>query len=167
MSARAGALPENGRGRWIPWAFVAFFGVVLAVNATMIVIALTTWPGLETKDAYQRGLAYNRTIEAAADQAALGWRVDLTFEQTGQRRGVVRLDLADRLGNLLQRAEVRAAFVRPTEDGHDVIVDLPHHQGGRYLAEVELPLAGQWEVRARVVERGQEYRLRERIHLQP
>lgn len=167
MRARAAALPESGRGRWIPWAFVAFFGVVLAVNATMIVIALTSWPGLETKDAYQRGLGYNRTIEAAADQAALGWRVDFAFEPSGERRGVLRLDLADRLGNLLQDAAVRAAFVRPIQDGYDVVVDLPHHHDGRYLAEVELPLAGQWEVRVQAVEGGHTYRLRDRIYLQP
>ena len=30
------------RDGWIPWAFVAFFGVVLAANGAMIWIAFTT-----------------------------------------------------------------------------------------------------------------------------
>lgn len=167
MSTRAASMPDASRSRWIPWAFVAFFGVVLAANVTMIVIAMTTWPGLETQQAYQRGLAYDEALAAAAAQAALGWQVEFAFEQTGERAGTVRLDLADRFGNTLQHAEVQVAFVRPTHDGYDLVVDLPHHYGGRYLREIELPLAGQWEARVHIVERDGEYRLRERIYLKP
>jgi nitrogen fixation protein FixH len=167
VSARATFLPDERRSRWIPWAFVAFFGVVLAANAVMIVLAIATWPGLETRQAYQRGLVHDGALEAAAAQAALGWRVEFAFEQTGERAGAVRLDLADRFGNRLQDAEVRVAFVRPTHGGYDLVVDLPHHYGGRYLRNVVLPLAGQWEARVHVVERDGEYRLRQRIYLKP
>jgi nitrogen fixation protein FixH len=52
MNAFAMTMPAARRSRWIPWAFVAFFGVVLAANAIMIVIAITTWPGLQTQQAY-------------------------------------------------------------------------------------------------------------------
>ena len=62
MNARAIAMPDERRSRWIPWAFVAFFGVVLAANAAMVVIALASWPGLETQQAYQRGLAYDDAL---------------------------------------------------------------------------------------------------------
>lgn len=167
MRADPPPLAADRRGRWIPWAFVAFFGVVLAANGTMIVIAMATWPGLETKSAYQRGLDYNRAIAAAADQAKLGWQVEFAFEQDTNRSGTVRLDLADRFGNLLQRAEVKAAFVRPTHAGDDMVVALPHEYGGRYVRQIELPLAGQWEVRVTIAEGGQEYRLRERIYVAP
>ena len=167
MRAGTSSLAENRRSRWIPWAFVAFFGVVLLANGAMIVIAMVTWPGLETRSAYQRGLDYNRAIAAAADQAKLGWRVDFAFEQDGDRRGTVRLELADRFGSLLQQAEVEAAFVRPTHAGDDMVVEVPHEHGGRYARQIELPLAGQWEVRLTITEGGQEYRLRERIFIAP
>ena len=78
MSVRAMVGPAS-RDRWIPWAFVAFFGVVLAVNAVMIWVAFVTWPGLETTSAYQKGLAYNRTLAASQAQEALGWRVDVEW----------------------------------------------------------------------------------------
>ena len=68
---------------------------------------------------------------------------------------------------MLQDAEVQAAFVRPTHGGFDLVVDVPHHYGGRYLHDVALPLAGQWEARVHIVAQGGEYRLRERIHLEP
>jgi nitrogen fixation protein FixH len=167
MNARAIAMPEERRSRWIPWAFVAFFGVVLAANAAMVVSAIISWPGLETQQAFQRGLAHDDALEAAAAQAALGWQVAFAFEQTGERTGALRLDLADRFGNTLQDAKVRAALVRPTHGGHDLAVDVPHHYGGRYLQDIALPLAGQWEVRVHVVAQDGEYRLRERIWVEP
>jgi nitrogen fixation protein FixH len=167
MTARAIAMPGERRSRWIPWAFVAFFGVVLAANAVMIVIAITSWPGLETRHAYQRGLAHDEALAAAAAQAALGWEVEFAFEQAGERTGTLRLDLADRFGNMLQDADVQAALVRPTHGGHDLLVGVPHHYGGRYLQDVALPLAGQWEVRVRIVAQGREYRLHERIWVEP
>lgn len=167
MRAGTSSLAENRRGRWIPWAFVAFFGVVLAANGAMIVVAMATWPGLETKSAYQRGLDYNRAIAAAADQTKLGWQVDFAFEQDGDRSGTVRLDLADRFGSLLQRAEVEAGFVRPTHAGNDMVIEVPHEYGGRYARQIVLPLAGQWEVRVTIAAGGQEYRLRQRIYVAP
>jgi nitrogen fixation protein FixH len=167
MSALAMTTPDERRSRWIPWAFVAFFGVVFAANATMIVIAIATWPGLETRQAYQRGLAHDEALAAAAAQAALGWTVEFAFEQTGARTGTLRLDLADRFGNRLEDAEVRVAFVRPTHDGYDQLALVPHHYGGRYLHDVALPLAGQWEARVHIAAPEGDYRLRERIYLKP
>lgn len=167
MNARAMIMPEERRSRWIPWAFVAFFGVVLAANAVMIAVAIATWPGLQTRQAYQRGLAHDAALAAAAAQAALGWRVEFAFEQTAERAGELRLDVADRFGNTLQDAEVQVAFVRPTHDGYDLVVDVPHHYGGRYLHDVALPLAGQWEARVQIAAPDGEYRLRERIWLEP
>ena len=50
------------RSRWIPYAFLGFFAVVLLANGAMIWLAFATWTGLETEGAYQKGLAYNRTL---------------------------------------------------------------------------------------------------------
>jgi nitrogen fixation protein FixH len=167
MKQYATLLPGARRSHWIPWAFVAFFGVVLAANGIMIVVALATWPGLQTEHAYQRGLASDEALQAAAAQAALGWRVGFAFEQIGQRAGTVRLDLADRFGNTLQDATVRVAFVRPTHDGYDRQIELPHYYGGRYLDRIDLPLSGQWEAQVHVLAAEGEYRLRQRIYLKP
>jgi len=155
------------RDRWIPWAFVAFFGVVLAVNAVMIWVAFVTWPGLETTSAYQKGLAYNRTLAAAKAQQALGWRVDLDLATADGRQARLKLTLADRYGDLIEDARVTAAFVRPTDAGHDVELVLPHDHGGVYDAEAALPLAGVWELPLVAESRGDTYRLRRRVYLEP
>jgi nitrogen fixation protein FixH len=153
--------------RWIPWSFVAFFVVVLVANGSMIVAAFSTWPGLETAGAYQRGLAYNRTLAAAEEQAELGWKVGFAFIQDGARQGVMQVDLEDRFGDLIEDAEVQARFVRPTHQGADRSVELAHESGGRYRAAIELPLDGQWDVHLAATSHGRTWRLSERVFLRP
>ena len=87
------------RGRWIPWLFVGLFLLVFAVNGVMIWYALSSWTGLAANEAYDQGLTYNRNLAAAARQAQLGWRPQLTVRTAGdgaESRHVHRL--ADRPG---------------------------------------------------------------------
>jgi nitrogen fixation protein FixH len=158
---------DAGRSGWIPWAFVGFFLVVFAVNGVMVWFAVSSWTGLEASDSYERGLIYNRALEAAKEQAALGWRAGFRFDQTGERRGRIELSLQDRSGRPVAAAKVDALLVRPTEAGYDFGLDLSERASGRYGAEVELPLAGQWEVRLAASARGEVYRLSPRIYLRP
>ena len=155
------------RGNWIPWAFVAFFGVVLAANGALIWFAFESWTGLATGSAYQRGLAYNRTLEAARQQAALGWTVGFSFEQTGARQALIELTLEGRHGDLLEGAVVQATIVRPTHAGYDFVQRLEHQTAGRYEALLDLPLPGQWEIRIVAVQGGDTYRLTRRVNLRP
>jgi nitrogen fixation protein FixH len=160
------ARPAPG-GRWIPWLFVAFFGVVLAANGIMLAIALQSWNGLATEHAYQKGLAYNATLEAAARWAALGWRAELTFRQTGPRAGELVLSLEDRAGRPISGAETQGWLVRPTHQGFDQEVVLQARGDGRYRAAVALPLAGQWEARLAVPAGGERHELTRRILVRP
>lgn len=155
------------RSGWIPWAFVAFFGVVLAANVTMIVIAFWSWTGVETDRGWRSGLAYKRALEAERAQMTLGWDAALDFEQQGEREATIGLTLEDRHGNPIEDAHVEARFIRPTHDGYDFAADVPRYRGGTYQAEVELPLAGQWDVRVAATAGGDTYRLRKRVHLRP
>lgn len=135
---------------FIPWIFVAFFLVVVAANATMIWIGLTTWPGLVTDHAYERGLHYNRNLEAAEAQAALGWQVDVQAAAIAGGEGTITVTLSDRDGRALDTAEVEAFFRRPTAEGHDFTVHLRPRGEGRYEAVFEPPLPGVWDVHLRI-----------------
>jgi nitrogen fixation protein FixH len=158
---------EGGRDRWIPWAFVAFFVVVLAANGAMIWIAFATWTGLETESAYQKGLAYNRTLGAARAQEALGWRVELDLVAAAGRVAGLELTLADRYGSLIEDARVTARFVRPTHAGHDLELAVPHVHAGVYRAEAALPFAGVWELYVLAESGHDDFRLRRRVYLEP
>lgn len=141
-------------GSWIPWIFVAGFAVVLAVNATMIWVGITSWPGLVTDNSYDRGLHYNRELEVAAAQAALGWQVEFSARLESGRHGVLEASLHDRDGRPVEGADIEARFLRPTSEGHDFTLALAPAGGGRYAATFELPLAGLWDIRLQVLRGG-------------
>ncbi len=151
--------------RWIPWTFVAFFGIVVAVNAILIALALSSFSGLETEDAYRKGLAYNRVLEEADTQAALGWRIAYAVENDAGRGHRLIVDVRDRDGRAIEGAEVRAAFVRPTHEGADAERRLTPMGGGRYRADIDLMLAGQWDLFLRVDRNGLKHRSSQRLVL--
>jgi nitrogen fixation protein FixH len=154
-------------GHWIPWLFIGLFMIVLAANGVMIAIAVATFTGLETENAYQKGLAYNDRLEAVAEQERLGWRADFAATSGGGSQVELTLELADRLGAPIASAEVEARLVRPVQAGHDLTVRLEETDPGRYAAAVDLPLPGQWDVRLAAKARDSAYRLTERIQAAP
>ena len=131
-------------GWWIPWSFIAFFAVVVSVNAGLVVMAFDSWTGISTPDAYRRGLAYNNVLEAEAAQRRQGWRAVVGFVPTGKRRGRIEVALSDRRGAALGGLDIGVRFVRPTSAGRDFVARLTGRGKGRYAADITFPLAGQW-----------------------
>ena len=133
-------------GRHALLMFVAFFGIVFAVNGILIYRSLSTWTGLEQDNAYIDGLNYNRTLEARRAQAALGWRNTLSVQV---RDGAVDLTAryVDRTGTPLENLAVQATLRRPTQEGFDQTLDMTNQGNGTYGAHALLPLPGQWQVR--------------------
>lgn len=153
-------------GRHVLIGMLTFFAVVVAANGAFIFLALDSWTGLSTEDAYRKGLAYNETLDAAEAQKALGWRAHLDFEPDGGAAGILRAVFEDARGHPVEGLSVGAAIRRPTTEGFDQDVALSPSGAGRYAARIELPLRGQWDVRltARLPE-GRRYEIEERIWL--
>lgn len=148
---------------WIPYGFVGFFFVVIAANATMVGVALDSWTGLRTEDAYQKGLEYDEVLAARKAQEALGWDVRADVETPGDLWARVEVALDDAEGRPLDADRVRIGFFRPTHDGYDRTATLERVGYGRFAGELKLPLAGQWELRV-AAERGEDaYRLSRRV----
>lgn len=163
MSGPAAILRWLG-DRWVPLGFAAFCLAVLAANATMIAIAVATWPGLETADAFRKGVGYNAALAAAREQAGLGWWAELAATPRGGRRLRLELRLTDAAGRPVERAGVRADLVRPTLHGHDLTVGLERTAAaGTYATEAELPLPGFWDVRLRAEQGARLYRATRRV----
>lgn len=154
---------DGPRDRWIPWMFVAFFGVVVAANGIMVYFAMASFTGLQTQDTYRKGLDYNATLAAERAQDALGWTVVADFTEHGAQGGLLSVRVADGDGAPLDDATVSARLVRPTQSGYDRDIALAPAGAGLYEAEVDLPLAGQWEIRTRIQHGSDEYRTERRI----
>lgn len=158
-------------GWWYPWIFVGCMLLVIAVNAVLAVYAIGTFPGLETKDHYRKGLAYNQAIAAAKAQDERGWQMDLAFTQQepadagadGQYRGDLVITFADRDGYALRNLAVRTILFRPTHEGFDQTVTLDAREAGTYGRRLTLPLSGQWEVKVHAERDGDTFQMNRRI----
>lgn len=146
------------RGRWIPWVFVAGFGVVVAVNVVLITAAVGTFTGTTTKGAYNRGLEYSEVLAEAARQRALGWRGTISRADAAV---LVSLRLPD--GTPLPAdAVVTGMLQRPLERTALPLDFQPVGPGG-WRAPAEVPAAGAWEAVLTVMRGADHYELRERL----
>ncbi|MHB1217207.1 MAG: FixH family protein [Alphaproteobacteria bacterium] len=129
-------------GRSVAMIAGMLFLVVVGVNSVLIVTAFRSWTGLTTATPYEHGLRYNHTLQAARDQAALGWTGRIAYD--GMR---LSFELAARDGAAVDGAEVQAWLSRPVASGQDLNAILVSQGGGRYAVDVAAPASGQWDVR--------------------
>lgn len=137
------SLPTPRRSLWIPWVFVGGMLVVVAVNGVLVYAALTTFGGVTTPKAYERGRLYNEVLAEAVRQEALGWRITAQLHE-----GVLRVNAADRDGAPLA-GELSGALLRPL-DGERLPLDFAAAAPGVWIAAAPALRPGQWEVRLRL-----------------
>jgi len=132
--------------RWVPWAIAGAFAVVVAANGTLAYFAHRSTTGLVTEKPFNRGNGYNRVLDAAAREDALGWHGNIVLHSTlvGQRDLVFAL--ADAAGQPLTGLKVEARVARPVEPLPPLRMLLEEMSPGRYQATVDFPKPGQWEV---------------------
>lgn len=138
--------------RFFPWIFVAGMAVVIAVNGVLVYFALGTWSGLVVERPYERGIQYNRLLEAATRQDRLGWQFSIVLENAGESTHIV-VQAMDAAGTPLSGLSLRAAIERPVEKEEHGTVMLGEQEPGRYAASLERLRPGQWQTRL-IAERG-------------
>jgi nitrogen fixation protein FixH len=131
----------------VPMLFVAGFLLVIAVNGALIFFAEDTFSGLETDNAYERGLDYNRALAADAAQERLGWRFQAAISGDAGTRRTLHVQLTDRDGRRLEGLALEAYLVRPSNAGMDLSLTPRATGDGAYAAEFTLPAPGQWDLR--------------------
>jgi len=103
------------------FCLVTFFAVVVGVNAVMIGAAVTTFSGVETRNAYQAGVAFAREEAAAEAQESRHWRVNSSLRREANGLAQVELSAQDRGGQPLAGLAVMAS----------ASLKLPIHGGDR------------------------------------
>ncbi len=127
-----------------PHILFIFFAIIFAVDATYIYIANKTWRGVVTQDGYQKGLNYNSTIDAMKKQQQLGWKMNVTYKNLGNKVGQLVIDLKDAQNSKIKNAVVVVKFKRPTQEGQDFLQSLSY-QNSQYQAKINFPLIGLWD----------------------
>lgn len=152
--------PEfTGRHMWL--LILGFFGVIIAVNVGMAIVASTSWTGLVVGNSYVASQEFEEKRLAHEAQAAAGWRATLTFSP-----GLVRLIVVDGAGYPVDLGEVMLQINRPVGGHDDQRLTLERDPRGGYSAPVDLG-KGVWEalVTAPDTAKGP-FELRERLRLE-
>lgn len=139
--------PEGGRtlsGRHVLFGLIAFFAIVFVADSILIYKAVSTFGGLETEDAYRKGLAYNDRIAAANAQAKRGWRDQLIYLPQTKR---LRIALLDRDGAGVSDLTITASLGRPATSRFDRELSFVQTGPGIYEAAVPAIEPGWWMIK--------------------
>lgn len=146
--------------KWIPYYFVAFFLFLFAADGFMAYLAVSTHTGVVEKDAYQRGVDYNLTIQEKTRQKQSGWSSVIGFSEEGD----LVFTLKDRDGAGIAGAKVTAEMVRPATAGADFTQALAEKGApGVYETLLTFPERGYWEIRIFAEKDGVTYRKYKRV----
>jgi len=153
---------------WIPCAILGALGTVMAANAVLVFFAVSSAPGAVSERPFEDGNAYNAVLAHDTAQAALGWTarakfVGLAPDETGGRRGEITLVLTDRSGAALREAEIAMILRRPVGPGGTLRLVPREAEGGRYVAMLDLPRPGQWDVEITAQRGGDRFVTRQRM----
>lgn len=110
-----------------------FFGVIIAVNVTMAVLASGSWTGLVVESSYVASQRYNDELLIAKAQREAGLHSDLTYSDEK-----LSFTLKDAQGAPLDASELMAAIGRPAYEQEDRIYHLTKTASGTYKLDLEL-----------------------------
>ena len=140
MTTRA---PGPFNGRHMTAILVAFFAVVIAVNVLMARFAISTFGGVVVENSYVASQHFNRWLDEAQAERALGWNASLA-RGAGDR---VVMTLA---GLPAGAAPTVAAVARhPLGRLPDRTLVFAAMGDGRFISTTPLP-AGRWRLRMEV-----------------
>ncbi|QDL92698.1 FixH family protein [Paroceanicella profunda] len=123
-------------GRMVLAIFVTGFGIIIAVNVTMAMLATGTFPGLVVENSYVASQEFDRN---RAEQEALGWSVSLAHDAGG-----VVARITDAAGVPVHGLALTAHAARPSTDQGAQELEFID-EGAAYRARFDLP-PGLWRV---------------------
>ena len=132
-------------GRFVLFSLLAFFGVIIAVNATMMTLAIKTFSGVDAKNGYETSQNYNKEIAFARQQAERGWVSDVKLEKAGNAVRTQML-LRDASGKPVTGLTVTANLRHPAVRQKDHAVSLTETAPGLYKADEADMASGAWDV---------------------
>ena len=153
---------RSARFSIVPWLFVAGFALVIAVNGTMMWLAIDSFSGLYSDHARDRGLHYNQVVAEQRARDALGWSVETGWQAESHR---LTLAVKDGSGRPLESAVVTVELIRPAEKRAPLRVALESRGDGRFGGTIALPARGNWDADIVVAADGHRFAITKRLFL--
>ena len=139
MTATRPADPHAFTGRHMWLLVIGFFGVIVAVNVGMAIVASTSWTGLVVTNSYVASQEFEEKRLAHQAQKAAGWQAAFTYSP-----GLAELVVSDGAGNPIDLGSVTLKVNRPVGGHDDQAVVFERAPDGSYAASLRLA-AGVWD----------------------
>lgn len=133
---------------------VAFFGVVIVVNLVNARYASSTFGGVVVENSYVASQEFNRWLDQAKEQEALGWEQVTTWRPDGRLVVAVKGVPAD--------AALKGVARHPLGRMPDRNLGFEAIGNDRFLSREVLP-EGRWDVRLTLTATGHVWRQQERL----
>ena len=127
-------------GRHMLVIMIAFFGIIIAINVTMAVMAQKSWTGVVAENTHVSSRQFNAQVAEARTQRALGWSSELVISD-----GVITYRLNDAENNPVRARSAVAYFRRPVHESADQQVTMAAQADGALTARADLG-DGLWNV---------------------
>lgn len=141
-------------GRHMAAILVTGFGIVIAVNFTMASLASSTFGGIVVENSYVASQDFNRWLDEARAEGALGWKL------AASRRGDGKI--VARLTSVPANSRVEAVARHPLGRLSDMKMTFTRDPGGDWVSREALP-EGRWTLRFTVEAQGRTWRSEEAI----
>jgi len=132
-------------GRAVLIWFIAFFGVVFAVNGVLVQAATSTFGGVETSSSYKAGLMFEQEVARADRQDARHWQVGGKLARDRAGEAVLDITARDQKGAPLSDLKAVARLAHPADERLDHVFELARSGAGVFHGETQAQ-AGQWEL---------------------
>lgn len=133
QAAKLVTKPLRLNGYHVAAMFVAFFGVIIAVNFTMAWFASSSWTGLVVKNSYVASQNYNEKIATAKTQKAMGWHTDFTYADNQ-----LTLSVRDKDSQPIFFEKLNLVIGTPVSENKDKHLVLDQDNTGLYHANIKL-----------------------------
>ncbi len=162
---------QNTRLHPEPAAILAFFAVLVVVNALFLTLAqnglsptMVAWllpdsrmakgditirfPGTISHDFQKKESLYNAYLQQVNAQHERGWQIRRGFvgDVIAAQPAQFRVEARDRDGELISNARVHAEFLRPANRDDDQQQPLAEVAPGVYEVAMTLPYPGRWDL---------------------
>ena len=132
--------------------FVAFFGVVAAVNFLMAGFAISSFGGTVVDNSYVASQKYNQWLEEGREQIAHGWSVAKPVRMEDK----LVLAVWNRERQPLTSATITAVAQHPVGRTDSFNLSFSETTPGRYQSNETVP-AGRWKLKISITDRSRSY----------
>lgn len=139
-------------GRSFFLIIAGFFLIIFIANGFLVYFATSSWTGLETKNAYEKGIKHDSELARARSQDESNFKVSVAVNFTPDKILQLSVNARDGSDAPLLGKTVTALVVRPVKEGFDTTINLVEKKPGIYRGAQKLPLAGNWDIKLSIME---------------